>query len=444
MINVFVSEVTPRIEYAFSLVFKTILKADCKIFQDIAEYNKSDGVKINYSNQPNVEGLFLRPNSLLLEHHLQVYYPDVSEWEGVKTLFSVENSFIPFDIFAASFYLVSRFEEYLPGKRDSHQRFMARNSCAATNGFLEQPLVNIWAQKLAILLTEKYPSVKFEKTAFCYIPSIDIDNAWAFKNKGFVRIILSVFKDVLNGRWSLLRKRMAVVNRVEKDPYDNYDYLLEVLKKYKFRAVFFLLLNKKGKHDRSLSHRNLQYRNLIRRLAENGEVGIHPSYASNKNEKQLSIEIDRLKGITKKNVKRSRQHYLKMTMPTTYRRLVSQGIEADYSMGYPSRPGFRASIATPFYFFDVLKNEITELKIYPFQIMEVTLFHYRNMRTVDALKKIEKLMKETANVGGTFISLWHNESLSNRGHWKGWQDVYTEMTQIAAELRDGKNTNTAQ
>ena len=444
MINVYTTELTPRITYTFQLVFETLLNDEVQFFQNSEEFQKIDGVKINYSNQLKIDGIYIKPQGLLHESHFQEQHPDIIDWEGEKAFFAVENSFLPFDLFAATFFLVSRYEEYLPGKRDSHQRYRARDSFAAQNSFLEKPLVNIWALKFAHLIELQFPGYRFKRSAFSYLPSIDIDNAWAFKNKGFIRFSASLFKDILNGRWSLLKKRIAVVSRFEKDPYDNYDFMLKTFDKYHFHPIFFFLLNKKGKNDRSLSHHNLYYRNLILKLGEKGKIGIHPSYESHKSNRQLAEEIHRLVGITGKPVTRSRQHFLKMNMPATYRNLIDQGITSDYSMCFPSRPGFRASIATTYYFFDVLKNETTKLRIHPFQVMDATLLHYRGMGVIDAKRKIEQLMLETAKVGGTFISLWHNESLSDAGSWKGWRDVYSEMTRLAAELRNEDKTFTQQ
>ncbi|MFA9390761.1 MAG: polysaccharide deacetylase family protein [Prolixibacteraceae bacterium] len=443
MINFFSTELTPRIEYAFRLIFETILKDEISFYQSNDEFEKSVGVKINYSDRPELGGLYLRPHGLLHEHHIQIQYPVMIDWDGEKAFYPVEDSFLPFDLFAASFYLVSRYEEYITGKRDSHQRFRARDSFAAVHSFLEKPLVNIWALKLAAIIEEKYPDQKFKRSNFTYLPTFDIDNAWAFKHKSFFRTSASMLKDLLRGRWKLFKKRFAVVNRLDNDPYDNYDYMLETLHQYNFRAIYFFLLSNKGKHDRSISHRNLFYRNLILKLGKTGKLGIHPSYLSNRSSKQLAKEIRRLTAITGKEVKRSRQHFLKMSMPGTYRNLIANGIEADYSMCFPSRPGFRASIANSFYFFDVLKNETTTFKVHPFQVMDATLLHYRGMGVAEASRKIEQLMRETAKVGGTFVSLWHNESLSDEGYWKGWRNVYTEMTRLAAELRN-ERTTTAQ
>jgi len=106
-------------------------------------------------------------------------------------------------------------------------------------------------------------------------------------------------------------------------------------------------------------------------------------------------------------------------------------------MGYADAPGFRASICTPYFFYDLLDEKETLFKIFPFQVMDVTLRNYKNMDSLEALDKIGCLMQEAKNVGGTFISLWHNESLSDAGQWKGWRKVYIEMTKMASTHSNG-------
>ena len=67
----------------------------------------------------------------------------------------------------------------------------------------------------------------------------------------------------------------------------------------------------------------------------------------------MKKEKNRLEGITNMQTKRSRQHYLRFSLPETYQQLIDLEIEEDYSMGYASHVGFRASTCTPFYFYDL-------------------------------------------------------------------------------------------
>ena len=75
----------------------------------------------------------------------------------------VNNSTFPFDIFGASFFMLSRYEEYLPHIKDEYGRFEAKESLAFKYGFLEIPIVDKWVQILKIEILKKYPSVNFPK-----------------------------------------------------------------------------------------------------------------------------------------------------------------------------------------------------------------------------------------------------------------------------------------
>ena len=47
------------------------------------------------------------------------------------------------------------------------------------------------------------------------------------------------------------------------------------------------------------------------------------------------------------------------------------------------------------------------------------------------LDEIKNIINQVKSVNGTFISLWHNESLSDQKRWKGWRRVYEEMIKYA-------------
>ena len=107
------------------------------------------------------------------------------------------------------------------------------------------------------------------------------------------------------------------------------------------------------------------------------------------------------------------------------------GFDRDYSMGYPQCPGFRASIAASYSFYDLRKEEITDLKIYPFALMDVSLHDYLNLNTAQAAEKCKQIVKEVKDVEGLFISVWHNNNLSETDGWEGWNEVYEELLQAA-------------
>jgi hypothetical protein len=155
------------------------------------------------------------------------------------------------------------------------------------------------------------------------------------------------------------------------------------------------------------------------------EIGIHASFASNENEAQLGVEIERLRDITEMPVTQNRQHFLMLDLPKTYQSAIRQGITDDYSMGYADIAGFRAGTARVFNWFDLHTNDTTSLRVHPFTYMDGTLHEYLKLSPEDAKKKIKTLYQEVCQNGGQFSYIWHNETIGDYAHWKGWKDVFS-------------------
>jgi hypothetical protein len=265
-----------------------------------------------------------------------------------------------------------------------------------------------------------------------------VDNAWAFANKGFGRTIGAMAKAVARGNFSEFSSRMKILQGKENDPYDTYQYLNEVFKGNEDKVLYFFLLGDLKRYDRNISWKNRSFQKLIREIAEKFAVGIHPSYSSSKKkgQKKLVSEKKRLEKITGTEVIKSRQHFLRLKFPRTYKRLINAGILEDYTMGYASQTGFRAGICTPYFFYDVKREAATSLKITPFQVMDVTLRHYLKFQPGEAIAEVETLMQEVKKVGGTFSAIWHNETVNDEGEWKGYRKVFEKMNKLGFELAD--------
>jgi hypothetical protein len=182
-----------------------------------------------------------------------------------------------------------------------------------------------------------------------------------------------------------------------------------------------------GRYDKNPSFNNKKFRELIKRIQAKAIVGLHPSHASNSNEKLLKAEKRKLEKITSQKITSSRQHYLKMELPGTYRNLIAHGIEKDFTMGYYYTYGFRAGTCNSFLFFDLVKNETTNLRLYPFAFMEGTLNDVLKLGIEEAKKTVSKLIGITHQHTGIFIPLWHNSTLCDSGEWEGWREVFEHM-----------------
>jgi hypothetical protein len=432
MILVYSHKITPRVRYVFKHIFTRVLLIPIDFTTKVEEFVAHNGPKMSYAKTALGNEFFVRSNQLLFEQGVNDLEINIQQWDAVPCFFNAgAKSSIPFDIFAASFYLISRYEEYLPHVKDIHQRYTADESLAFKNKFLEKPVVDIWAYKLLNHLQEKFPNYKYQIRAYQFISTIDIDNAFAYKHKSLVRSVGGFFKDLSQFKIFNIWDRFAVISRIKKDPFDTFDKIIAIKKQSNIRTIFFFLIADYTTFDTNVSGSKNKFRLLIKSMVDYARVGLHPSYFSMQNPSVLKKEKKRLERITNMPIMRSRQHYLRFSLPETYQHLIDLEITEDYSMGYASHVGFRASTCTPFYFYDLDFEIQTPLKIFPFALMDTTLNDYMKLTPKQSLGKIRDLKNEVKAVNGTFITLFHNEALSNYLRWKGWSRLYDLMVKIA-------------
>jgi peptidoglycan/xylan/chitin deacetylase (PgdA/CDA1 family) len=428
MLLVYTHKVTPRLTYTFKHFFTRILQIRVQFTTKVEEFIAHNGLKFTYSKQPLRNEFFVRSNGLLFEQGINDIEITMGTWEDTVCFFqSRQAATIPFDIFAATFYLLSRYEEYLPHVKDNFDRFPAEESLAYKNNFLEKPLIDIWAYKFKELLKEKFPSYQFENRKFTYVSTIDVDMAFCYKHKGIVRNIGGYFSDLLKFKLVEIWNRTLVLLGFRPDPFDTFEELLSLQKQYGITTTFFFLVGDYTTYDKNISSSNSKLKSLIKSIADYADVGLHPSYFTMKNEALLKKEKLRLENILNRPVLKSRQHYLRLDMPETYQNLINLEIQEDYTMGYAAYYGFRASTCTPFYFYDLDYEIQTPLKIYPFAVMDGTLRDYLELSNKRAYEVIIRLAREVKKVEGTFITLFHNDTVSNTGRWRRWKKVYIDV-----------------
>jgi len=432
MLLIYTPKITNRCKYIFHLVFKDILGIDFEVVSNEDYFKSYVFEKLSYAPRAIGDELFVQSNKLLHETGISEQNIQVFEWNNSIAFYPTgKASAFPFDPFAAIFYLVSRYEEYLPHIRDKYDRYNAFESLAYKNNFLHKPVVNIWAGYIREELKKRFPNVKFPDRKYKYISTIDIDNAYAFKEKGVMRTLGGYAKSLSQFDFQHVVERTEVLIGSRKDPYDTYNLLFDIQRKYKLRPIYFILLGDYDKNDKNLSPENHKFQSIIKNLADHADVGIHPSYASNASKPKLEKELRRLSSILNREITKSRQHFLKLRFPDTYRNLIDLDITDDYTMGYANHIGFRAGICTPFNFYDLDLEVETRLKIHPFAVMEATLKYYMKVDPEDAMSFLKPLVDEVRAVNGVFISLWHNETLSNDKIWLGWRDLYEELVKYA-------------
>jgi hypothetical protein len=398
------------------------------VTDNVTHYLDYHGLRINYSHERlSQQEYLIKPHGLLHEKGIRPQSIDCFAYSGSKAFFRTDGDIV-FDIFAASFYLLSRYEEYLPHTKDIYGRYAHENSVAYKESFLNKPLINYWLLDFKRSLQLKFTSLAFHDSPFTFLPTYDIDEAYSYKYKQWWRSAGAAIKDILSAKWKRFRQRRSVLNGEQTDPFDSFAWMDDLHRPYKLKPrYFFLVAERTKKYDRNILPTVSAMQTLIQQHSEKYAVGIHPSWQSGDDSTLLIKEIGTLERITKQKITSSRQHFIRFTLPQTYRQLSEAGIKEDFSMGYGSINGFRASVASPFYWYDLEKEEQTYLLLYPFCYMEANSFFEQKQTPQQALEEMLEYYQTVKAVRGTMISVWHNTFLGTDELYKGWRDAYYQF-----------------
>lgn len=424
MLLVYVQKITPRVSYTFKHICKRILGLEVDFTSKIESFIAHDGPKLSYGKQPLGKELYFQSVDLLFEHGFNEVDIQVIPWGETQCFFQVKHpdTALPFDIFAASFYLLTRYEEYLPHVKDELGRFTATESIAYQHGFLQEPVVDIWAFKFKDILKEKYLDIEFREKEFKIHPILYINQTFAYWQKGILRSIGGGLRDLWQLKISDVTDRVKVMLGVKKDPYDTFDFVIN-LQKNKIRdCLMFFGLGDYTNLEKNISHSNPEHRKVIKHVSDYVRVGLKVSYDAISDLEILKEEKTRIENIVNRQMLYSLCSFYKIKLPEAYRNFIELEIKEDFSMGYPEQAGFRAGTCTPFMFYDLDYEVQTPLVIHSFCCTAKSFDKAENEFTVkqellDYIKKIKK-------VNGLFIPVFSNGLFSDLNEQSFWESIF--------------------
>lgn len=428
---IYCEQITHRLQYVLEWIFQEQLQMDFRVTYNAEQWKAYEGLKINYSEKRiGAEDILVRPHRLIYEVGETVQQLSINRWKKSTVLFyNQPGALIPFDIFSAVFYLISRYEEYLPHKKDGHGRYMHTNSAASQYSFIQQPVVDEWINALRHIMEKKF-QLLLPQQSFEFQPTYDIDIAWAYLNKPRKQNIAGALRDLLKLRIGWFFDRILVATSGRQDPYDAFKWMEDLQKYYELQPVYFFLVGANGTYDRNISPAHPEMQALIRHTSTHAQVGLHPSYGSFLQQSVMEKELHILETILDKPVWKSRQHYIKMSLPDTYRQLEHLGIQNDYSMGYPTINGFRAGTSRSFMWYDLSNETKSELRVHPFCFMETTAINQYNGSKTEAYAELERIVFTLRQSRGKMVSIFHNNNLGSGREYKGWYKFYQKMIEL--------------
>ena len=176
-----------------------------------------------------------------------------TEFNGQPVLFgstdikiSDDNIFVGADIFAATFFMLTRWEEFVIEERDLHNRFPGSSSLAFKNNFLDRPVVNEYADLLWELLLKIGYKGQRRKREFTVVPTHDIDQLLFWDTRTRKNIFRNLTGDLFKRKIPVLALQRiksyceSFYNK-KKDPNNSFDYFMNLAEKINVKAIFYFL-----------------------------------------------------------------------------------------------------------------------------------------------------------------------------------------------------------
>jgi hypothetical protein len=419
LVTVWAKGDSPRLRYVLDWLLKERLGLDYRISSDEAEArNAATGLAYGWAEGPPS----IHDEGLLWETGIRKSDPELSEWEGLQTLFLNAESAcdIQFDMLGGIFYLLSRYEEYFSFLPDRHGRYPAAASVLFP--VLERPVVDEWVASFRQFLEQVW-GLQIPVRPFSFEASYDIDIAWKYRNKGLKRNLGAALRDLLRRRFQLLDER-----RQATDPWDAYVFLFALHMMDDMRPLYFVLAaSQPSPFDKNISPEHPKMALLIKAFAEGGRIGVHPSYYSDVKPERMTAEKAALERVSGNLITRSRQHFIKLEFSGTYRALIAAGITDDYSMGYSTTFGFRAGTGVSFLWYDLENEQQTGLRVHPFAFMDTTGHYDLGLSAKKSFERLRKMSEQLIALNSKLVTIMHNFSLGTDLEWMGWREGYEEF-----------------
>lgn len=342
------------------------------------------------------------------------------------------------DVIASSFFMLARIEEVVSPAADEHGRYPGRASIASRDGFLQRPIVNEYLELLWSWLKKVRPALQRSKKSFDLVLTHDVDYIRRGTLKARLKAIGAQLVKYRSPRGCLqaMRRNLVWCFTYPRDPFE---FIRRTTREFGLKSHFFFIADgKSNTYDRNrYDISSEQVKRIIRRLEEEGHhIGLHCSYSSFLNPKQLMMEKGLLEELVHDEIRGCRSHYLRFRVPESFTLLEKLGFAFDSTLGYDESIGFRAGTCYPFRLFDVRQNRALNLREYPLIITDTTLTAPK-LRTHRAVREVTQLLIEQIDkvhfFNGSFVFLVHVDAFEEVDF--PWRSTLAEVLRHCRNLR---------
>ena len=425
MLLIYIQKVTTRTDYVFKHICTRILGLPIEFTSAIDKFIAYPGPKLSYGKQALGNELFIQSHDLLFQQGFDDVDVHVRPWDETIGFFPVsEKSALPFDIFSAAFYLLSRYEEYLPHVKDELGRFPAAESIAYKEKFLQRPVVDEWAYKFKRVLLDYFPDMEFPTKEFKVHNLIEAKRPFEFLQRGIVRNLVGYASDLWKLKLGRVWQRSRVLLHLRKDPYDTFTWILNNSRKSESDLTVFFLLGEGFSFREDFNTKRDRFGRLVKYINDYEEVGLVFSFHSLNDYEKLKEEKQMVENLTHRTLKSSFNDRQLVNLPNIYRHLMELEVQNDFTLFYYNEIGFRAGTCTPFLFYDLDYEIKTPLVLQPVIGKSLSLKFGKESDIEGTIMNIYRSVKA---VNGCFSFQFSNRDFEPKKENRTWRYLFSEI-----------------
>lgn len=426
-------------EYALRSLLEMVISPDCLVPATAANEQRDDEVLVTYGIAPECidSGVHVFESGFFDDHYGTIEampQRPVVRIENIPALYrddqgpagrfysvqgGAQGAWVDchVDVVAGAFFMLSRYEETVVRSVDRFARFPAESSIAHQEGFLQEPVVNQYAEQLLKMLRIAgfggKPRSWWGGARWAIALTHDIDKLHRFPMSvlDVARYVAGKVPACTPGWRDVLRDYVQTTAHRKTDEYDCLQEMAAWEVSAGVSASYYFLGDSSGWHGADYSMDEPRVVTDVQAVAAMGhEIGFHAGMGAYEDARQFHSELSRVRSVGIP-VAGGRQHYLRWTTPLTWRLWEQEGLAYDATLGYSKIAGFRCGTCLPFHPYDIENDREMSLWEWPLMFMDAT---YR-LSWNEGTKVLGRLAHECSRYGGVLVLLWHSAN---------WSDIY--------------------
>ena len=401
---------------------------------DVLGY-KQEGYAIQFTDDVSDYVLSFANNKLIIEDHFFNHYveplsylnigsvPTSLNWfHGLglelpmiygedKYIQNEESVIVGLDIFASTFFMLTRWEESLLGREEKGDCDETR-LFAVKHGIFNRPIVNEYADFLRKMLPSDLP---ISKRKYEVVLSHDVDGfvtpTWTRIAKDFVKQTIhgAPKNKVLNLTW----KEEIKYKRAFPTAYDQFEWYTALCEKHDIPEWFYFKVCGRGETEATYLYDDKQTKEIVGRLKRknnpNFVFGFHPSQNMFGNKQQWDKEVARITSLLQKKPSIGRNHHLLYNHETMrlWENITDTPLHISNCV-FHKRQGFRSGVCVPYRLFDLYQRRIMNLVEHPCQIMDTVIRYDEKVKTEEERwSDVQSAIDFVKQYQGELVLTWH-------------------------------------